>query len=114
MSEPAGPESAGDRAYRRRFRDRGNKRDDYAVDLFREALVSLGDRPRLERILFELGRLYNPLVNGPIMDGSSRRQIVAHLEVGRVAEARTLLEGRLEEYVRAAEVEPVDRPSEYP
>ncbi|OGK82944.1 MAG: formate dehydrogenase-N subunit alpha, partial [Candidatus Rokubacteria bacterium GWA2_70_23] len=38
-------------------------RDDHAVELFREAQANLGDVARVDRILFELGRFYNPHVD---------------------------------------------------
>jgi hypothetical protein len=90
---------ADERAYRRRFKDKGDKRDDYAVDLFREALGNLDDPGRVSRALGELGRLYNPLADGPIVDLETRQQVVELLTVGLVEEARRLVEGRLRLYL---------------
>ena len=49
------------------------KREDYAVELFREAEAHLSDIARVDRILLELGRFYNPLLNGPIVDLGTRQ-----------------------------------------
>jgi len=77
------------------------RRDDYAVELFREALANLGDLRRVDRILLELGRFYNPYINAPIVDLATRRQIVELLERAEVAEARQLLDERLTLYSQA-------------
>jgi len=74
---------------------RFRKRDDYAVELFREAQAHLGDR-----ILLELGKFYNPLVHGPIVDLATRRRIVELLQASRTDEARGLLDERLALYAR--------------
>jgi len=97
MAEPADdtPEA---RAYRRGFRDKGDKREDYAVDLFRAALNALDDTPRVDQILIELGRLYNPLVDGPIVDPRTRGAVIEALEAADRERARRLLEGRLDLY----------------
>ena len=91
-------ESPEARAYRRGFRQK-NKRDDYALDLFHEARAKLATDPRrVDEILGELSRLYNPLVNGPIVDLATRAAIMARLEAGRAAEAETLLKQRYQLY----------------
>lgn len=51
--------------------------DDHAVELLGEAETCLADLPRLDRILLELGRFYNPVANEPIVDLATRRRIVA-------------------------------------
>ena len=96
------PESGDDtpaaRAYRRGFRQK-NRRDDYALDLFQEARAKLiADPVRVERILSELVRLYNPLVDGPVLDLATRGRIMALLEAGRGPEAGALLEERYRLY----------------
>ena len=86
------------RAYRRGFRQK-DKRDDYALDLFEEARAKLGtDAARVEQILRELSRLYNPLADGPIVDLPTRARIMALLEAGRMADAAALLEERYQRY----------------
>lgn len=95
MSEDAPIESAAERAFKRRFggKEKGrNKRDDYALDLFREALAYLHDTPRVNGILRELGKLYNPVTNAPIVTLDARRRIIGLLEKGDAAGARVLLD----------------------
>jgi hypothetical protein len=98
VSDEGAPESVGDRAYHRRFRDKGNKRDDWAVDVFREVLTHLDDPPRVDRLLFNLGRYYNALTNGPIVDLATRRRIAESLASGAVDDARALIRGCLDRY----------------
>lgn len=88
-------ESAAERAFKRRFggKDKGrNKRDDYALDLFREASASLDDPPRVNAILRELGKLYNPVTNAPIVGLEVRRRVVGLLEAGDRTGAAALLD----------------------
>jgi hypothetical protein len=99
VSEPGREDHAAERAYHRRFRDKGNKRDDWAVDTFREVFANLQSDPaRVDRLLFELGRYYNALTNAPIVDLASRQRVAACLGRGAVDEARGILEGCLREY----------------
>jgi hypothetical protein len=84
-------ESAAERAFKRRFggKDKGrNKRDDYALDLFREAAACLHDRERVNALLRELGKLYNPITDAPIVPLDVRRRIVALLDGGDEAQAQ--------------------------
>ena len=97
MAEPA-DDTPQARAYRRGFRDKGDKREDYAVDLFRAALAGLDDVSRVDQILIELGRLYNPLVDGPIVDPRTRGGVLEALQAGDQELARRLLEARLDLY----------------
>jgi hypothetical protein len=91
-------ESPEARAYRRGFRQK-NKRDDYALDLFHEARAKLGtDVGRVGQILRELTRLYNPLIDGPIVDVTTSGRIMALLEAGHLAAAAKLLEERYRSY----------------
>ena len=95
MTDEPPIESAAERAFKRRFggKEKGrNKRDDYALDLFREARAYLDDTPRVNGILRELGKLYNPVTNAPIVDLERRRRIVGLLEAGDVGSARSLLD----------------------
>jgi hypothetical protein len=99
MAEPpADPvESAAERAFKRRFggKDKGrNKRDDYALDLFREAIAYLDDLPRVNALLRELGKLYNPVINAPIVDLPTRQRVMALLGEGSRAEAERVLDER--------------------
>ena len=97
-------ESAADRAFRRRFggKDKGrDKREDYALDLFREASAYLHDVRRVNGILRELGKLYNPVIDAPIVDLSTRQQIMALLEGGSRDEASRILDERRRLYAPA-------------
>lgn len=97
--EPPGEEA--EARHRRGLKFR--KRDDYAVELFREAQAQLADIARVDRILLELGRFYNPFVDGPIVDLGTRRRIIELLEGGQPEEARRLLDERLALYARIGE-----------
>ena len=95
MSAEEPVESAAERAFKRRFggKDKGrNKRDDYALDLFREAVAFLDDVPRVNGILRELGKLYNPVTDAPIVGLPTRRRIIERLEAGDAPGARAILD----------------------
>ena len=93
-----GDDSPGARAYRRGFRQK-NRRDDYALDLFEEARAKLGHDPaRVDQILRELARLYNPLADGPIVDLPTRARIMTLLQDGQGVQAATLIEERFRLY----------------
>ena len=74
------------------------RRDDHAVELFQEALGKLEDVRRVDRILLELGRFYNPYINEPIVDLPTRKRIVGLLELGNTAAAADLIRERLGRY----------------
>jgi hypothetical protein len=98
MSDGDPGDAVGDRAYRRRFRDKGNKREDWAIDVFREVFANLDDPARVDRLLFDLGRYYNPLADAPIVDVATRRQVFELLEAGRADDARPILRSCLNRY----------------
>ena len=98
MSDEAPGDAVGERAYRRGFRDKGNKREDWAIDVFREVFASLDDPSRVDRLLFDLGRYYNALADGPIVDLATRREVSQLLSAGRPDDARRLLRGCLDRY----------------
>jgi hypothetical protein len=98
VSDERAGDPIGERAYQRRFRDKGNKREDWAIDVFREVLANLDDPVRVDRLLFDLGRYYNPLTDAPIVDMSTRRQVSASLGRGAIEEARTLIRTCLDRY----------------
>ena len=88
-------ESAAAKAFKRRFggKDKGrNKRDDYALDLFREAAAHLDDPARVNELLRELGKLYNPVLNAPIVDLRTRQAIVSLVREGARTEAAQVLD----------------------
>src|SRR2546425_12993746 len=87
MAEQPGDriESAAEKAFKRRFggKDKArNKREDYALDLFREAAAYLDDPDRVNAVLRELGKLYNPVTNNPIVDLETRQRVVTLLRAG--------------------------------
>ena len=90
------PGDADERRHRKGLKFR--RRDDYAVELFREAQANLEDLQRVNRILLELGRFYNPYINAPIVDLATRRRIIELLERSEVEEARQILDERLTLY----------------
>jgi len=82
----------------RGFKER--KREDHALVLIRELKESLGDLTQVRRILLELGRYYDPVLGGAIMEVSHQRAIVEALERGNVAEALALVEERYGLYIK--------------
>ena len=84
-------------------RDRGfkaRKREDHALKLIEHLKESLDDVAEVRRILRELGRYYDPVLGGAIMEVGHRRAIVEALEGGRQAEALALVEQRYELYLK--------------
>ena len=82
----------------RGFKER--KREDHALVLIGELKENLGDMAQVRRILLELGRYYDPVLGGAIMEVRHQRAIVEALERGRVAEALALVEERYELYIK--------------
>jgi hypothetical protein len=84
-------------------RDKGfkaRKREDHALVLIRELMSGLDDLPRARQILRELGRYYDPVLGGAIVEVPHQRQIVEALEAGRRQEALALIEQRYELYIK--------------
>ncbi len=84
-------------------RDRGfkaRKREDHALVLIRELMSRLDDLPRVREILRELGRYYDPVLGGAIVEVRHQRQIVEALEAGRPQEARGIVDERYELYIK--------------
>jgi len=98
VADEAAEQGAEERRHRRGLRFR--KREDFAVELFREARAHLDDPARVDRILVQLGRFYNPFVNEAIVDPATRRRILESLEASLPDEARRLLDERLSLYAR--------------
>lgn len=95
-SNPQGSEEEARQRGSLKFR----RRDDYAINLFREAKANLGEVSRVDRMLLELGRFYDPLMGGAIVDLETRVRIVNALRAGRTEEAERLLDERLALYTR--------------
>jgi len=84
-------------------RDRGfkaRKREDHALQLIERLKESLDDLTEARSILRELGRYYDPVLGGAIMEVAHQRAIVEALETGRRAEALALIEYRYELYLK--------------
>jgi hypothetical protein len=84
-------------------RDRGfkaRKREDHALVLIRQLLDGLDDLPRARQLLRELGRYYDPVLGGAIVEVGHQRQIVEALEAGRPQDAVALIEARYQLYVK--------------
>jgi hypothetical protein len=84
-------------------RDRGfkaRKREDHALQLIGRLKESLDDLTEARRILRELGRYYDPVLGGAIMEVAHQRAIVEAVESGRRAEALALVEQRYELYLK--------------
>ena len=84
-------------------RDRGfkaRKREDHALKLIERLKESLDDLAEARSILRELGRYYDPVLGGAIMEVANQRAIVEALEAGRRAEALDLVERRYQLYIK--------------
>ena len=93
MDEPLG-EPLRDRGFKAR------KREDHALVLIDRLKENLADLAEVRRVLRELGRYYDPVLGGAIMEVGHQRAIVEALEAGRQAEALTLIEQRYELYLK--------------
>jgi hypothetical protein len=78
---------------------RARKREDHALALIDELRANLGDLPRAKRILRELGRFYDPILGGSIMDLRHQQEILAALETGREEAALGLIKTRYDLYI---------------
>ena len=84
-------------------RDRGfkaRKREDHALQLIEHLKERLHDIPEARKILRELGRYYDPVLGGAIMEIGHQRAIVEALQSGRQTEALALVAERYELYLK--------------
>lgn len=88
------PEAQRDKGFKAR------KREDHALVLIRELLANLDDLSLVRQRLRELGRYYDPVLGGAIIEVRHQRQIVEALEGGRRQEALAVIEGRYELYIK--------------
>ncbi len=79
---------------------KARKREDHALVLIRDLLASLGDPSRARRLLLELGRYYDPVLGGAIVEVRHQREIMEALEAGRVGEAEALVQARYALYIK--------------
>jgi len=54
----------------------------------------------VRRLLLELGRYYDPVLGGGIVDPPLQKAIVTALETGRPADARALIKARYDAYLK--------------
>ena len=95
MSEGPGPPPGGSGEPPPGKGFKARKREDHALMLIEELRESLSDLSRVKRILLELGRYYDPVLGGAIMDLPHQRQIMAALTSGQREVAASLIEARL-------------------
>lgn len=101
MSQNESVSGPGEREPRRRDRGfRARKREDHVSALIRELQESLDDLARVRRLLFELGRFYDPVLGGSIVSLEHQQAIVTALEAGRHDEALGLIQSRYDLYMR--------------
>jgi hypothetical protein len=91
-------EAPGDGPRDRGFRER--KRDDHALVLIDQIRAGLDDLPLVRRLLLELGRYYDPILGGGVVDLPTQKAIMSALEDGRRAEAERLLDERYRLYLK--------------
>ena len=92
-----------DEAHGEPIRDRGfkaRKREDHALQLIERLKESLHDAAEVRRILRELGRYYDPVLGGAIMEIGHQRAVLEALDAGRPAEALALVQHRYELYLK--------------
>jgi hypothetical protein len=79
---------------------RRRKREDHALVLIRELEENLDDLPRVRRLLLELGRYYDPVLGGGIIDVPQQKAVMEALAAGRPDDARAVVRARYEAYIR--------------
>jgi len=79
---------------------KARKREDHALVLIRDLLANLENPSQARRLLLELGRYYDPVLGGAIMEVSHQREIMEALEAGRVGEAEALVQARYALYIK--------------
>jgi hypothetical protein len=94
IDDPGGGEPRASRGFRAR------KREDHALALIEELRANLGDLSRAKRVLRELGRFYDPILGGSIMDVRHQREILEALEAGRAEDALGVIKARYELYIK--------------
>ncbi len=86
-------------------RDRGKgfkarKREDHALVLIRDLLANLGNPSQARRLLLELGRYYDPILGGAIVEVRHQREIMEAVEAGRLGDAEALVQARYALYIK--------------
>ena len=92
--QPEGGPAPGGKGFKAR------KREDHALVLIEELKENLGDVTKVRRILKELGRYYDPVLGGAIMELSHQRAIVEAVECREGARALAMIEERYRLYIK--------------
>ena len=79
---------------------KARKREDHALVLIRDLLASLENPPQARRLLLELGRYYDPILGGAIVEVRHQREIMEAVEAGRLGEAEALVQARYALYIK--------------
>jgi hypothetical protein len=79
---------------------KARKREDHALVLIRDLLVSLDNPTQARRLLLELSRYYDPILGGAIVEVRHQREIMEAIEAGRLAEAEALVQARYVLYIK--------------
>jgi hypothetical protein len=83
---------------------RHERYQDHVERLVEEIHSHLSDPPTVNRLLIELRRMYDPLLDGGVVDPFTHRQIVDLLRIGKIEEARRILDQRIALHNRFTEL----------
>lgn len=75
---------------------RHERYQDVVDKVFEEIQSHLDDIPRVNRLLLELTRIYDPLLSSRVVEPSTHHRVVELLGAGKTEEARRLLDERIE------------------
>ncbi len=100
LPEVGPPPMEGEDTARRGKGFKARKREDHALVLIRDLLASLDDPARARRLLLELGRYYDPVLGGAIVEVSHQRAIMEAIEAGRPGAAEALIQARYALYIK--------------
>lgn len=86
------------------------------IELLKQAKGKIDDPIEVNRLLREVGKFFDVLTGGAMIDGGSRHRIVTLVERGEKAEALAAIDRFIETYQKVVEPEaapksPADQPS---
>ena len=79
---------------------KARKREDHALVLIQDLLANLGNPIQARRLLLELGRYYDPILGGAIVEVRHQREIMEAVEAGRLEDAEALVRTRYDLYIK--------------
>jgi hypothetical protein len=79
---------------------KARKREDHALVLIRDLLANLGNPSQARRLLLELGRYYDPVLGGAIVEVRHQREIMEAIEAGRPGDAEAIVQTRYALYIK--------------